>query len=95
MKPRENMCLSCVRATVVTYERELGAASIYCHSMEKHLPREVFECSSYTRQNEMDISELSHIAWIIEHDPGKTHPGFIKPGTKLHQKIVDKDQKLW
>lgn len=86
MNTRKNLCLTCTRATIITYERELGPAEIHCGMIKQSMKREVYECSMHAEQNEMDVSDYNQIAWII--DPGKGGKiGFLRPGTPMHKKL--------
>ena len=72
-KPKgDSLCYRCANSTI----QRRGSSfdyTITCHSLGKMMPRDIVECSSYRRPNELSLYEMGQIATMIsdkEREPG-------------------------
>ena len=72
-KPKgDSLCYRCANSTI----QRRGSSFDYhitCHALGRMMPRDIAECSSYRRPNELSLYEMGQIATLIsdrEKEPG-------------------------
>lgn len=74
-----------------TMEDDKGAPRIYCHEMERPIRFRVAECSRFQDGRVPRTWEFEKTAYIIRLDPKRRLPGFVRPGTSEHRRLIGDD----
>jgi len=70
---RLGLCGTCSNATIVTRgTAEHNETMIRCRVLEKIMPPDVVDCSSYYKEGQMSLRDMAEIAWYVDArpDPG-------------------------
>jgi len=70
------LCGTCANATIVTRGTpEHNETEIRCRILDKVMPPDVIDCSSYWKEGQMSLRDMAEIAWYIDTRP---EPGGYK-----------------
>lgn len=70
------LCASCTNGHLYRREGKLHF-DVYCHAIEKKVPQDVIECSSYNQKGAMSLEDMKRLATVIDVRPGIDDKSYI------------------